>query len=136
MDGHPPAFCLTISTMLSGGHISESVASRSLFVREGRPQSCDGKETRLESRYGSWYWQIVIPPKYDGAFPFEHGHATVCIGCSETCVIADHPHAGAELDCDHHVMTGGEWFKIDKAGDGVPLIWEIPVTPKSPRRFW
>jgi len=75
--------------------------------------------TVINQKYGfaDRHGKIVIAPKYDGAFPFEHGYAIVCIGCRETCVVPDNPpHAGTDLDCEHHVMTGGQWFKIDKAG--------------------
>jgi hypothetical protein len=75
--------------------------------------------TVINQKYGfaDRHGKIVIAPKYDGALPFEHGYAIVCIGCRETCVIPDNsPHTGADLDCEHHDMTGGQWFKIDKAG--------------------
>lgn len=46
----------------------------------------------------------VIPPKYDFAWPFEHGLAEVCSGCREVA------------DGEHRTMTGGLWGYIDKRG--------------------
>lgn len=62
--------------------------------------------------------RIVIPPIYDWASPFENGYAEVCDGCRERCAT---PGGIVEIEslsggCDHHVMDGGKWFKIDKTG--------------------
>jgi hypothetical protein len=75
--------------------------------------------------------KIVIAPQYDGAGPFEHGFAVVCLGCRETCAVSNPPESRLDV-CEHHIMTGGEWFKINKAGrvvarvptdkDGSPLL--------------
>ena len=73
--------------------------------------------TVINQKYGfaDRHGKIVIPAKYDGAFPFMHGYAVVCIGCRETCAMSDQPRAD-NVNCEHHILTGGEWFKIDKAG--------------------
>ncbi len=62
--------------------------------------------------------KIVIKPNYDWASPFEHGYAAACNHCREVCAM---PGGTVELKtlpggCDHRIMTGGEWFKIDKKG--------------------
>lgn len=36
--------------------------------------------------------------------------------CRETCIMPDDPTGNLESDCEYRTMTGGEWFKIDKAG--------------------
>jgi WG containing repeat len=51
--------------------------------------------------------QLVIPAVYDGAMSFQDGRATVCKGCTSTCV---------ERECEHHLFKGGEWFQIDAKG--------------------
>ncbi|SRR5581483_2564373 len=51
--------------------------------------------------------QLVIPTVYDGAMPFENGHAAVCMGCTEEC---------SEHDCEHHSFVGGDWSVIDVHG--------------------
>ena len=79
---------------------------------EGFVRTVINKKYGFANRQG----KIVIPAKYDGAFPFEHGHAVVCIVCRETCVMSDHPKANSDADCEHHIMMGGHWFKINKAG--------------------
>jgi hypothetical protein len=58
--------------------------------------------------------KIVITPRYDGAGPFENGYAVVCLGCRETCAMSDPPESRLDV-CEHHIMTGGDWFKINKA---------------------
>ena len=65
--------------------------------------------------------QIVIAPKYDGGGPFEHGYSVVCLGCRETCAASVPPESRLDV-CEHHVMTGGEWLKIDKAGRVVAKV--------------
>lgn len=64
--------------------------------------------------------QIVIAPKYDWVAPFKRGLAVVCLGCRQTCIV---PSDGqADSDCEHRTMTGGEWFKINKAGRVVARV--------------
>jgi hypothetical protein len=48
--------------------------------------------------------RLVIPAKYDGAFPFQHGVAVVCLGCT---VVSDG---------DHSWYEGGAWGCIDRRG--------------------
>jgi hypothetical protein len=38
------------------------------------------------------------------------------MGCHETCVQPDGMGAVSDVECEHHTMTGGEWFKVNKAG--------------------
>jgi hypothetical protein len=62
--------------------------------------------------------RIVITPAYDWASPFDHGYAEVCNQCREMCAM---PGGAVEMQsvpggCDHSVMVGGSWFKIDKKG--------------------
>jgi len=64
---------------------------------------------------------IVIAPQYDGAGPFEHAFAVVCLGCGETCASSNPPESRLDV-CEHHIMTGGEWFKIDQAGRVVEKV--------------
>jgi len=47
---------------------------------------------------------LVIPPRYDGALPFEHGWAEVCIDCKLTS------------DGEHSWHEGGRWGCIDHHG--------------------
>jgi hypothetical protein len=85
--------------------------------------------TVIDKKYGfaDRQGRIVIPAKYDGASAFEHGHAVVCMGCRETCAMSGHPQA--DTDCEHYVMTGGEWFKINKAGR---VVARVPAKSISP----
>jgi hypothetical protein len=48
---------------------------------------------------------IVIPPKYDFAFPFKNGLATVCTGCTSQKIGG------------HSEITGGFWGEIDNEGN-------------------
>jgi hypothetical protein len=50
----------------------------------------------------------------------------VCIGCRETCIMpSDHPGLSDwEAHCEHRMMTGGEWLKIDKKGRVVARVPE------------
>jgi hypothetical protein len=64
--------------------------------------------------------KIVIAAQYDGVWPFEHGHAVVCVGCRETCIVPSG--GGVDPDCEHRTITGGDWFKIDKAGRAVASV--------------
>lgn len=51
--------------------------------------------------------QIVIPPIYDGAMPFENGRAAVCKGCERK---------SADPDGEYHLFAGGTWFRINTKG--------------------
>jgi hypothetical protein len=54
--------------------------------------------------------RLVIPPRYDWGFPFEHGRAVVCRGCAQ------------ESHGEHRVMGGGMWGVVDRDGrEVVPL---------------
>ena len=66
--------------------------------------------------------KIVIAPKYDWASPFERGYAEVCMGCREICANPGGMGANSDVGCDHHVMTGGEWFRINKTGRVVATV--------------
>ena len=59
--------------------------------------------------------QIVIPAQLDGAFPFEQGKATVCIGCRLEAL---------EGDVDHRRWIGGRWGEINPKG--VVTLRETP----------
>jgi hypothetical protein len=76
--------------------------------------------TVVNGKYGfaNRQGRIVIKPAYDWASRFEHGYAEVCYHCREMCAM---PGRAAELEsmpggCDHHIMVGGQWFKMDKKG--------------------
>src|SRR5882724_2772356 len=45
-------------------------------------------------------FRMVLPPKYDFAWPFEDGLAAVCSGCKEEPVASDR---------EHHALIGGLW---------------------------
>jgi hypothetical protein len=47
---------------------------------------------------------LVIPAKYDGAYPFEQGVAVVCQACA---IVSDGEHSRYE---------GGQWGRIDRRG--------------------
>lgn len=47
----------------------------------------------------------VIVTGYDWGYPFEHGRAEVCTGCTDK-----------QLDDEHHAMVGGRWAVIDRKG--------------------
>lgn len=80
--------------------------------------------TVINKKYGfaDRHGKIVVAAKYDGAFPFVNGYAVVCIDCHETCVMSDQPTPHSDLDCEHHIMTGGKWFKINRAGRVVARV--------------
>ena len=65
--------------------------------------------------------KIVIAPQYDGASPFQDGYAVVCIGCRESCAMTDPLESRLDV-CEHHIMTGGEWLKINKAGRAIARV--------------
>lgn len=48
--------------------------------------------------------KLVVPARYDGAFPFEHGTARVCIGCT------------VQMAGEHSSYAGGRWSCIDRHG--------------------
>ncbi|WP_295931043.1 WG repeat-containing protein [uncultured Xanthomonas sp.] len=52
----------------------------------------------------------VIAPVHDFAWPFEHGVAAVCDGCS----------AGTPDTDGHTPMQGGRWYSIDRHNREVP----------------
>jgi hypothetical protein len=47
---------------------------------------------------------LAIPPRYDGALPFEHGSAEVCIDCK------------LASEGEHSSYQGGRWACIDRHG--------------------
>lgn len=55
---------------------------------------------------------LRIPAAYDFAWPFEHGRATVCIGCAATAKDGD----------DHAEIVGGRWGVIDRTGKEIVPI--------------
>jgi hypothetical protein len=80
--------------------------------------------TAVAGKMGFADAKIVIAPAYDWATPFKEGHAEVCNGCREMC---SQPGGAVEIGwarggCDHTVMMGGEWFKIDKQGNVVEKL--------------
>jgi len=48
--------------------------------------------------------RMTIPAGFDGAFQFEHGLASVCLGCREIA------------DGEHRSYAGGNWGCIDRHG--------------------
>lgn len=64
--------------------------------------------------------KIIIEPKYDFVFPFNYGYADFCNDCREECASKD--------DCEHHIIVGGTWGKINKKGE----IIKPSEKPKSP----
>jgi hypothetical protein len=74
---------------------------------EGRARTqVDGKIGYIDRRL-----RVVIPPRYDWGFPFEHGKAVVCSGC------APKPDGG-----EHGLVEGGMWGTVDPNGrEIVPL---------------
>ena len=48
----------------------------------------------------------VIPARFDGAFPFDHGVARVCEGCRQT----------STDNGEYHSYAGGRWGRIDRRG--------------------
>jgi hypothetical protein len=82
--------------------------------------------TVVDGKYGfaDRQGRVVIKPAYDWASPFDHGSAQVCNHCREMCVM---PGRAVELEsmpdgCDHRIMQGGEWFKINKKGQIVARL--------------
>ena len=61
--------------------------------------------------------RVVIPPRWDFAFPFENGTAAVCNGCTFR-----------PLGDGHHEVVGGRWGAIDARGEVViPVIHDRDV---------
>ncbi|MCH9741424.1 MAG: WG repeat-containing protein, partial [Epsilonproteobacteria bacterium] len=59
--------------------------------------------------------EVVIPPQFDFAFPFEDGKAIVCNGCRQE----------KEERGEHMRIVGGQWGAIDKQGNViVPLVYD------------
>jgi hypothetical protein len=54
--------------------------------------------------YANMNGDVVIPPQYDCAYPFEKGKAQVGKGCD------------TKSEGEHQLWTGGKWFTIDKKG--------------------
>ena len=48
--------------------------------------------------------RLVIPARFDGAFPFERGKAAVCVGCRTMA------------EGEHSSYAGGHWGCIDRRG--------------------
>ena len=73
---------------------------------EGRARTpVDGKIGYIDRRL-----RVVIPPRYDWGFPFEHGKAAVCSGCVQ------------RPDGEHWLVEGGRWGAVDRNGrEIVPL---------------
>jgi hypothetical protein len=53
---------------------------------------------------------LVIPALFDGAFPFAHGVAVVCMGCRKV------------PDDEHSSYVGGNWGCIDRHGNLVVAL--------------
>jgi hypothetical protein len=67
---------------------------------DGRARSpVDGKIGYIDQNL-----KLVIPARYDGALPFEHGWAQVCIDCK------------LASDGEHSWYAGGRWSCIDRHG--------------------
>jgi hypothetical protein len=71
--------------------------------------------------------RTVIPAEFDGAFPFEHGVAVVCVGCR------------AQSEGEHAFYAGGSWGCIDHRGHFVTAWRAAPgytpcPPPNRPRR--
>jgi hypothetical protein len=75
------------------------------FVKQGKYGFAD--------RHG----KVVIPPRYDGAWPFQGGHAKVCSGCVDKCL---------DRDCEHRMFSGGRWLSIDTHGIILKITGENP----------
>jgi len=61
--------------------------------------------------------RVVIPPKWDFAFPFENGTAVVCNGCKFR-----------PIGDEHQEVVGGRWGAIDTRGEVVvPVIHDREV---------
>jgi hypothetical protein len=65
--------------------------------------------------------QIVIPARFDGAFPFAHGLAVVCVGCRR------------EAHDEHRLFVGGSWGCIDRQGRVVAALRDAPGYTPCPQ---
>ena len=61
--------------------------------------------------YADTTGQVIIQPRWDGAFPFENGLTKVCTGCTR--------HTS---DGEHWWWSGGYWFTIDRQGRRVSNV--------------
>ena len=78
------------------------------YFAEGLVRSrVDGKTAYFDTQF-----KQTIPPKYDWAWPFEHGKALVCIGCVEAA--PDGP--------EHRMVVGGRWGYIDHQGHEIVSV--------------
>jgi TPR repeat protein len=85
------------------------VEGRARTVREGKVGFID-RQLRL-----------VIPPRYDWAFPFEGGRALVCEGCARERSPGE----------EHSSMVGGTWGYIDTQGkEAVPIRYTCEELPE------
>ncbi len=59
-----------------------------------------------ENKYGfaDYRGVVAVPAQYDGAFPFDSGHAAVCTGCT------------IEKEGEYQEIVGGKWHCIDTKG--------------------
>lgn len=62
--------------------------------------------------------RLAIPARYDGAYPFDHGHALVCIGCA------------IRTTDEHSSYVGGVWRCIDRRGRETEVA--RPAEPACP----
>lgn len=69
----------------------------------------DGKIGYADRRF-----RTVIAPRFDFAWPFEHGRALVCVGCR--------PEPGAAAHAAHARITGGRWGWINRSGRAIVPI--------------
>jgi hypothetical protein len=67
----------------------------------------DGRMAFLDQRL-----ELVIPPRYDFAWPFEDGVALVCIGCGRE----------RESGGEHTAVVGGSWGYVDASGVEVVAV--------------
>jgi hypothetical protein len=67
--------------------------------------------------------KLVIPARYDGAFPFDHGYAMVCTGCT------------IRRDGAYSTWRGGIWGCIDRRGHELaPQVATAQMSDTCPRR--
>ena len=93
------------------GRVQELALSRTpdnapdAFVEERARTQVDSKIGYIDRKL-----RVVIPPRYDWGFPFEHGKAVVCSGCEP------------KRDGEHWFVEGGLWGVVDRNGrEIVPL---------------
>lgn len=56
--------------------------------------------------------RLVIPRRYDGAYPFTHGRAVICIGCR------------VESAGENETLLRGRWGQIDRQGKIITPLQE------------